>query len=66
MESILAAIVADGMRRGEFRKGDAQRAGRCVRAAMMRYLHPSLILERGAVGEPMPDAMVDFCFGALR
>ena len=66
IDSILAAIVADGMRRGEFRKGDAQRAGRCVRAAMTRYLHPNLILDRGAAGEPMPDAMVDFCLGALR
>jgi AcrR family transcriptional regulator len=66
MESILAAIVAEGIRRGEFRNGDPLRAGRCVHTAMMRYLHPGLILERGAVGEPMPDAMVDFCLEALR
>jgi AcrR family transcriptional regulator len=66
MDSILAAIIGDGMRRGEFRKGDAQRAGRCVRAAMMRHLHPNLILDCSASGEPMPDAMVDFCLGALR
>jgi AcrR family transcriptional regulator len=66
MESILATIVADGMRRGEFRKGDAQRAGRCVHATMMRYLHPTLIVEYGSITRPRLDEMVDFCLAALR
>lgn len=66
IETILAAIVADGMRRGEFPNDDAQRAGRCVHAAMTRYLHPTLILERGAIDQPMLGAMVDFCLAALR
>lgn len=66
MESILAAIVADGMRRGEFRNQDAQRAGRCVHAAMTRCLDPCVILERGATGQPTLDEMLDFCLAALR
>ena len=66
IESIVAAIVADGMRRGEFRKQDAQRAGRCVHAAMTRYLDPSLILERSATSQPSLDEMLDFCLAALR
>ena len=66
IETILAAIIGDGMRRGEFRYGDAQRAGGCVHAAMTRYLHPTLIVDGGAVGQPMLDAMVDFCLAALR
>ena len=66
VESILAAIVADGMQSGEFRKGDAQQAGRCVHTAMTRYLHPTLIVECAAIGQPTPEEMVDFCLAALR
>ena len=64
IETILAAIVADGIRRGEFRNEDAQRAARCVHAAMMRFLHPSL--EGGATDQPILAEMVDFCLAALR
>jgi AcrR family transcriptional regulator len=66
MESVLAAIVTDGMKRGEFRKGDAQQVGRCVHTGMMRYLHPTLVLECGATGQPTLDDMMDFCLAALR
>jgi AcrR family transcriptional regulator len=65
IESILAAVVADGMRRGEFRTQDAQRSGRCVHAAMIRYLDPSLILKRSATSQPSLDEMRDFCLAAL-
>jgi hypothetical protein len=33
---------------------------------MTRYLHPTLILERGAIDQPMLGAMVDFCLAALQ
>ena len=66
MELILAAIVADGMKRGEFRDGDARRAGRCVLAAMTRYLHPVLTAECAAVSRPTLDDMVEFCLAGLR
>jgi AcrR family transcriptional regulator len=65
MESILAAIVADGIWRGEFPYRDARRAGRCVQAGMMRHLHPTAIVECGAAKRPMLDEMVDFCLAAL-
>jgi AcrR family transcriptional regulator len=66
IESILVAVVADGIRRGEFRKQDAQRVGRCVHAAMTRYLDPNLILERSATSQPSLDEMLHFCLAALR
>lgn len=66
MESILAAIVADGITRGEFRKGDARCAGRCVLVAMTRYLHPALAAECGTFSQPTLDAMVEFCLAGLR
>ena len=65
IESTLAAVVADGMRRGEFRPQDPQRAGRCVHAAMIRYLDPSLIRKRSATSQPSLDEMLDFCLAAL-
>jgi len=63
LEGILATIVLDGMNRGEFRAGDAHRAGRCFYAAMLQYLHPALILD--PAGRNL-DETVDFCLAALR
>jgi AcrR family transcriptional regulator len=65
-EAILAAIVAEGMSRGEFRDGDARRAASCVLAAMIRYLHPVLTAGCGTVSQPTADDMVEFCLAGLR
>jgi AcrR family transcriptional regulator len=65
-DSILAAIVADGITRGEFRDDDARRAGRCVHAAMTRYLHPALTAECSSFSQPTLDEMVEFCLAGLR
>jgi AcrR family transcriptional regulator len=64
MESIVAAIIADGMQRGEFRNGDARRASRCVYTAMLRHVHPSLVVRDGP-GQPSLREIVDFCLAAL-
>ena len=66
MESIVAAIIADGTRRGEFCNRDARRAGRCVHTAMLRHLHPNLVSECDGAGQPSLGEMVDFCLAALR
>lgn len=66
MEAMLAAIVADGMSRGEFSDGDARHAGRCVHAAMTRYLHPALTAGCGTFSRTTLDEMVEFCLAALR
>jgi hypothetical protein len=66
IDSILAAIVADGMQCGEFRQGDARQAGRCIHTSMTPFLHPALILEPAADGRAALDDMVGFCLGALR
>jgi AcrR family transcriptional regulator len=64
LEAIIAAIIGDGMRRGEFRVRDAWRASRCICAAMSRDVHPSLVVcddpGRSSLGE-----IVDFCLAAL-
>jgi len=66
MVSILAVIVAGGMKQGEFREGDARRAGRCVHAAMTRFLHPALALECETFSQPTLDDMLEFCLAGLR
>ena len=66
LEAILAAIVAEGMTRGEFRGGDARRAGRCVLVAMTRYLHPALAAECNTFSQPTLDDVVEFCLASLR
>jgi AcrR family transcriptional regulator len=65
IELILTALVDNGMQRGEFRSGDARRAGRCVQTSMMPYVHPTLVA-CGAAKQPTLDEMVDFCLAALR
>ena len=66
MESIIAATLADGMQRGEFRPVDAYGAAGCIHMAMMQYLHPALITEPCAFDQPTPDVMVDFCLRTLK
>lgn len=66
LEAILTKIVSDGIERGEFAEKDAQRASRCVLLAMMRYLHPPLVVEFDRLGETKLEDMINFCLSALR
>jgi AcrR family transcriptional regulator len=60
----METIIGDGMRRREFRNGDARRASRCVYTAMLRHAHPSLVVCDGP-GQPSFSEMVDFWLAAL-
>ena len=64
MKTIMAAIIRDGMQRGEFRNGDARRAADCMYAAMLRHVHPNLVVCDGP-GQPSLGDMVVFCLAAL-
>jgi AcrR family transcriptional regulator len=66
IESILAGIVADGIKEGAFAGIDPRRAGRFAHAAMLRYLHPALVGEYRTERGPTLAEMVDFCLAALR
>lgn len=66
IESMLAAVVADGMTRGEFRDGDAQHAARCIHAAMTYYLHPALTTACSTSNQPTLNDMVEFCLACLQ
>jgi AcrR family transcriptional regulator len=66
IESILADIVVDGIKEGVFTKVDPRRAGRFAHAAMLRYLHPALVVEYQTERRPTLVEMVDFCLAALQ
>lgn len=66
IDAILADVVADGMRNGEFAPGDAARAAALVNIACVRYCHPRLIVECADRPEPSSAHMIDFCLAALR
>ena len=66
INAILADVVADGMRNGEFAPGDALRAAALVNLACVRFFHPRLIVECADRPEPSSAQMIDFCLAALR
>jgi AcrR family transcriptional regulator len=66
MDGIIAGIVADGIKGGEFRAGNPMLTARCIHTAMIRYSHPRLMIECATFPDPSPDQMVDFCLAALR
>jgi AcrR family transcriptional regulator len=66
MKTILAAVIGDGIRRGEFREADARRAARCVCASMLQHLHPAADLMCDDRARASVDDMLNFCLAALR
>jgi AcrR family transcriptional regulator len=66
IDAILADVVADGMRSGEFAPGDSARAAALVNIACVRFCHPRLIVECADRPEPSSAHMIDFCLAALR
>ncbi len=66
MDDVIAVILADGMARGEFRQADPKRTARCLHTAMVRFLHPRLMVECADFAEPTLDQMIDFCLASVR
>lgn len=66
IDAILAEVISDGMRNGEFASGDARRAAALVNLACVRFSHPRLIVECADRPEPSSAQMIDFCLAALR
>ena len=66
MDGYMATIIASGIASGEFRKMDPELAAGQVRASLMRFCHPRLMVECAAFTKPSLDEQVDFCLAALR
>jgi AcrR family transcriptional regulator len=65
VDAIMAGVVADGVTSGEFRAMDPIVAGTCIRAAMIRFCHPSMIVQCATLPAPTLEQQVDFIMGAL-
>jgi AcrR family transcriptional regulator len=66
IDAAIEKVIASGMERGEFAKGDARLLARTVHAACIRYCHPRLMVECADRPEPTSMQMIDFCLAALR
>lgn len=65
VDAIMARVVADGIASGEFHDHDAGVAGACVRACMIRFCHPTMIVECANLARPTLDEHVEFVLAAL-
>jgi AcrR family transcriptional regulator len=63
--SLIGAVIADGMARGEFTAGDVETAAKCASVSMMRFFHPQMIAECASKPGPTLDQQIDFVLAAL-
>lgn len=66
MRDVYAAVIADGVSRGEFAACDAHLAAGLAQAATVVYVHPRLMVECSDLLMPSVDEMLDFAVKALR
>ncbi|MFD2184623.1 hypothetical protein [Rhodoplanes azumiensis] len=65
VDAAIVAIVARGMQRDEFRRGDPVRDGRAVRMAFARLVHRGLEPASDSAG-PSFDRVLELCLAGLR
>ena len=68
LREVTAAIIADGVKSGEFDVADPELAALCFQHAMMSSLHPLIVehrLREGEDIEAMIEPMLAFSFRAL-
>ena len=67
IQAILAGIIADGMDKGEFVKGDAVHAARCFGAATSALHHPQMVAQCiGKNNRAAPEELTEFAIRALK
>ena len=64
MTTLVAAILADGVQRGEFKLDDVNSAAEIVRDAVTVYVHPAHVAANASAGISMEPA-VNRMMGAL-
>jgi AcrR family transcriptional regulator len=65
IESVVAAVIADGQAQGEFRNGHSMTVARCVLAATDFYTNPLLIRANASYARPTSGQMLEFCVRGL-
>jgi len=66
IRAVIARVVAEGVRAGEFSVPDPDLAAACVHAAIVRYCHPVLVSQTPEAPVPPIEAMIAFLLGGLR
>jgi AcrR family transcriptional regulator len=61
----IGAVVADGVKSGEFEAPDVPLAALCACTAMMRFFHPQMIAQCANKPGPSLDQMIDFVLAGL-
>lgn len=64
--SLYAALIADGIRRGEFAACDAYHAAGLFQAATVVFVHPRMMVECAPLSLPSASDMIDLLMKALR
>lgn len=65
IDTIIAELVREGVEAGEFAVADAGVTAPCVRAAMIRFCHPSLIAQCADMPRPAIEEQIDFIMAGL-
>lgn len=67
IQAILTEIIADGMEKGEFAKGDPAHAARCFGAATSPLHHPQMVAQCiGKTNRAGPEDLTEFAIRALK
>ena len=63
--AIFQRVVGDGIETGEFRPADPVIASRCVQVALIRFCHPTLLVQCAGELGPSLDQMTEFVLAGL-
>lgn len=62
---VVAQVIAEGMERGDFKRGDVEGVAMCVCSGMARFFHPQMIAECANKPGPTLEQMIDFLITAI-
>ncbi|OQW60234.1 MAG: TetR family transcriptional regulator [Proteobacteria bacterium SG_bin9] len=62
---VVAGVIAEGMERGDFKRGDVETVAMCVCSGMARFFHPQMIAECANKPGPTLEQMIDFLIAAI-
>ena len=65
-EAVLSRLIAEGVSDGVFHVADPLIAARCVHSAMIRFCHPTMIVQCADEPGPTIDEMTDFILASLQ
>lgn len=67
VRGLVEAVIAEGIKAGEFRQQDVRLASECFMHAGVYFCHPQLVAKKPPPDQVMtPDALIEFALRALR